>query len=389
MPRPSITQPGPGMQNTLTHDAAEKHCQSPAVVVRGSCALHSRSRATLGWALATFVLVQVGLRILIDYWYPAFRDPSFEIKAGRLQRAIEASTSPPVTVVMVGSSLTGNGFHAKYLENILRADLHQPCLVYNMSSRASGPLTDLVWIKRLLERGIRADLVLIEFAPFLFNSARAPVDVHRFPYYTLEHGDLDILERYGDDAELIRKWWTCRLVPCHGHRLTMLNCLTPELIPIADRMNLWDNCDERFWACPNLHTPAELQVIRAKAKKILDVGIKEFTPGASSVQALEELLVLLEKAKVAAALVMVPQGPTLRSYYAPQTLLELKEKVVALSRRHRCSFIDALTWLDEEEFSDFYHTTRDGAITFSTRLATEFLLPALATVPVARMQQAP
>jgi hypothetical protein len=368
------------MQSLLVRESDERHCPEVAAPMQRPRLLRQRTRATLWWGVATFVVCQAGLRLFIDSCYPEFRDPTFEIKARALQEAIAGSVFPPVCVYMVGSSITGNGFHAKLVEERLCKELDRPCLVFNMSSRNSGPLTDLVWVRRLLDRGIRPNLVLIEFAPFLFNGP-TPIDLPRLPYYTLEQGDLDVMERYGQDSDLRRKWRECQWAPSYGHRLTILNCLAPFLVPIADRLHLWAEYDERFWYLQEPRAKEELDRIKREIRTIFEPSLANFTAGAASLQALVELLSLLEKEGIPAAIVMMPQGPTMCGFFHEGAVNELREKVVALGGRHGCRFVDASGWLNEDEFGDYYHPTTAGACIFSNRLAAEFLIPTLTHVP--------
>src|SRR6266404_8682032 len=112
-----------------------------------SALLQRHARATLLWAIGVLGLGQVGLRYGIDHFWPELRDPAFEIKARRLSRVIEQAPEPPVTVVMVGSSITRNIFKAQYLEELLSRELGHSAAVVNMSCLGSGPLTELVWTR--------------------------------------------------------------------------------------------------------------------------------------------------------------------------------------------------------------------------------------------------
>ena len=355
-----------------------RHTREPRE--QGVRLLRQRMCATLIWAAATFIGLQVGLRVVIDYWRPEFRDPAFEIKARRLQQALARSARPPVTVVAVGSSITGDGFQAKLLENLLAGNLHRPTLFFNMNSMGSGPLTDLIWVRRLLDRGIRPNLVVIELAPIFFGDAGTPTDISRFPPHILEGRDLDVIQRYGRDADLQSKWWACWLATAHGHRLTILNCTAKFLLPTEDKINLWGSSDERFWTALEPLSPADLQERLPRLKEYFTAHHHHYRVGETSLNALKELLVLLKKEKVPAAIVKMPEGPTLRNAFPVDQLIRLNERVMDLARQQDCYFVDAFEWLGDEDFTDCYHATRKGASTFSRRFAAEFLLPVMAQI---------
>ena len=340
--------------------------------------LRRRSRAAVLWAVGVLVLGQVGLRFGIDHYWPQLRDPSFEIKAGRLSRIIAQSPAPPVTVIMVGSSVARNAFKAQYLEEELSRELGRPVAVMNMSCLGAGPLTELVWTRRLIDRGIRPDLVCVEVSPFQFNTPGAPVDAPRFPDHMLSEADLEILERYSDDPELRAKWSQYRWFPAYAHRLTIVNCLSESLVPMLDRVPTWrDSMDQRFWAAQPAPTGPGHRTVLKSIRDMFEKQVRVFKPGEPSIQALEELLALMQKESIPAVVILAPEGPTLRSLYAKEPLDRFVERVVRLSERHGCRYVDAFDWLDEECFGDSVHATAEGADRFTNRLKREVLLPAL------------
>src|SRR5438046_2141264 len=139
------------MQTTLTLEKEEREAAPPPEPSRKQ-KLSGHTRASLLCGLATFLLFQAGLRVGIDNWWPELRDPAFEVKARALAEQLASAAEPPVTVLMMGSSMTGNSFKAKFLEDLLTRALAKPALVFNMSNLGAGPLTSLIWTRRLLER---------------------------------------------------------------------------------------------------------------------------------------------------------------------------------------------------------------------------------------------
>jgi hypothetical protein len=340
--------------------------------------MRRRTRATLCWAVAALVLIQGGLRLAIDRWWPELRDPTFEIKARRLSRVVAQSPQPPVTVVMFGSSVTSNSFKAKDLEERLSRELGRPAAVVNMASHGAGPLTELLWTRRILQRGIRPNLVCIEFSPFLYDSPNQPIDTDHFPAPMLEESDLEVMERYGPDPELRRHreqdWW----FPAYLHRLTILNYLATPLVPVQDRIPTWGGTiDERFWTALEPRDPEELAEALAHVKKEFKDELNHFAPGVSSLEALEELLGLLHKEGIPALVILAPEGPTLRSLYLREPLDRLVNGVRELARQYDATFLDAFDWLDESMFGDSIHPNTIGAEVFSNRLVGEALLPIL------------
>jgi hypothetical protein len=359
------------------------------VAPRSKRTLNQRARATLWWGLAAFLLWQASLRIGIDYALPELRDPVFETKARQLERTLARLPQPPTSVLMLGSSITESAFKAKFLEDLLSEKLERPVAVVNMARPGGGPMCDLIWTRRLLDRGIRPTLLLVEISPFLFQAAgdpatSKPVDIHLFPAYFLERRDVPILAHYAADAELRRQWWEARLVPSYGHRLTMLSYLARELVPIADQVSSGGDHDGRFWrAAPPDPPEVRHQKVEMRVKHLKPI-LKDFTTGNSSLEALDELLTLLEKTNIGAALVVMPKATEIRRLYHAENLHHFIDAISSLGQRHDCRFLDAFEWLADDMFSDGYHLNTEGADNFSRRLAVELVAPALAAAPAVK-----
>ncbi len=358
------------MQTTLTRTKAKATIVEEAGRAPAPQRLSRWSRATLLWAVLSFVLLQIGLRVGIDRWLPELRDPTFEIKARRFLEIIAEHPKPPVTVLMLGSSVTGNAFKAAYLEELLTTKLGQGSAVMNMANLGAGPLTELIWMRRLLSRGIRPDFVLVEFSPHLWNHTGPPLDGARFQPPLLNESDLDVVQRDVPDPELRAKWREARWLPAYGHRLTILNYLAHPIVPVQDQGPTWGGTiDARFWSALGPRSPEGLKAAIATMRVFYQEPLRHFSPGPASFQALQELLELLNKEKIAASVVMMPQGPTLRWYYPADKLENLIDKVTELTRQNGFTFVRAHEWLGEEMFADSVHPTTVGADVFSNRIA--------------------
>ena len=341
-------------------------------------ALQTSARATLLWASLGFLLLQGVFRVVIDRVRPEWRDPSFEIKAARLARILAQHSERPITVLMTGSSVTSNAFKAKQIEEQLTIDLHRPTVAFNMGNHGGGPLTQLIWLRRLLERGVRPDFVCVEFSPQLFDQPDVPEDAKRFPTHILTREDIRTIEPYVHDPEMRREWRLYRWFPTYFHRLTILNCTINPIVPLTDRIPTWGGTiDERCWTALPPCSKQELESNVAFTTAHYAAKLEKLATGKTSVQALEQLLALLKRERIHAAVVMVPQSPSIRRLYPAAKLDAFVERVAKLSAENHAQFVKAFDWLDEEQFNDCLHPVSAGAERFSTRLRQEVLLPAL------------
>src|SRR5262245_43927180 len=224
-----------------------------------------RARGTLLLGLAVFALTQVGLRVFIDECKPELRDPIFEIKYRQLAQLRSQHADPPATVVFLGSSMSANGMKAGDAEAPLASSLGRPVVSYNLATNGGGPITHLVYVERLLRRGLRPEMVVLEVSPLLFCKGQASMDILRFPPEVLEHDDVGIMERYGSQPDLRDEWWKARAVPAYGHRLMILNQSARLLVPFSEQIELWPDVDAHGWRgrkplSPDMHAVAMRQI---------------------------------------------------------------------------------------------------------------------------------
>jgi hypothetical protein len=77
-------------------------------------------------------------------------------------------------------------------------------------------------------------------------------------------------------------------------------------------------------------------------------------------------------------MVVMPEGPTYRSWYSPGSWEAVQDLLTHLSREYDAPFINARDWIDDEnDFMDSHHLLRSGRDKFKERLARETILPLL------------
>ena len=346
-----------------------------AVKTTRRCQLQARARGAIVTALVLFVFTQLAMNTAIEEWRPEWRDPTFEIKYRRLTSLLNQHQQKPATVVFFGSSMSASGMKADVVEAPLAASLGRPVVGFNLATNGAGPLTQLIYVQRLLRRGVRPDLVVIELAPLFYEVGQAPIELRRFPADVLEGPDLNTIERYSQQLDLRNEWWQARLVPVHGHRLMILNQSARPLVPFSDRVEIWTEADGHGWRGRPKPTPEEHRQILHEIEAQFKTRYANYKIDPVPLQTLRELTDLLAKERIAAALVMMPEGPLLRSLYGPDVLTPLIVEFTAMSRKYGFPLIQACDWLEEEKFTDSYHLNAEGAQVFTERLVSELMRP--------------
>ena len=343
--------------------------QRPRTTARG------RARAALLSALSLFALAQLVLALQVA----AVRDLPYWYKMDRLKRR---STAPgrPLTVVVLGSSRTLHGLQAASLEAPLSRRLGRPVVVFNFGLVGAGPLRELLTLRRLLADGVRPDLVLVEVLPPLLAGQVPFLEVRlvQDPVCRLRAQDLDPVERYGGPppGELRRAWAATWLLPCYYHRLTLVSRVFPSLLPLSHRLDGFRGLNGSGDAAP-LYQAEQRSKALAVAEQEYRLWLNGFRLGGFGPRALEEILQTCRRERIAAALVVMPEGPVFRSWYQGQSWQEINEFLDGLSRRTGAPLFSARDWFGEDDFVDSHHMLHQGSARFTERLGRELIAPLL------------
>jgi hypothetical protein len=338
----------------------------------------ARSRSALLWGVATFILSQLALAVAIEDWWPELRDPHHALKEQRLYQRLSASSSPPRTVVMLGSSRTINALRGQQVEQALSGPDGTP-IVFNFGIPGAGPLTELLTLRRLLAHGIKPDLLLVEVLPALLAGQSQTAEVTRMDAGRLWHDDLPLVERYLPNAGLRAGWWQSWPIPCHSHRFALLSAVSPGLLPLEQRLDWFQAIDDSGWCAPPNpdHSAARRRFATDRAHGEYSHYLDGFRLGGSSPLALRELLELCRQKSIPVVLVLMPEGSEFRSWYSTSTWEQVESHLTQLRRDFGVEVVNAREWLPDEEFADSHHQFPEGASRFSDRLAREVIGPRL------------
>jgi hypothetical protein len=359
--------------------AGEKASRPAEEVPPQALASHRRrGRAALVWGLALFVLAQAALRCYIERQEPVLRDPTFELKCRQLARCRAACPGPPVTVVFFGSSITLYGIEAGLLDEPLARALHRPAVAFNFGVHSSGPLSQLVYVRRLLERGIRPDLAVLEVTPLVYDSPQTFTDLGLLPASGLRRGEVELVRHYTHDPDLGLAWLEAFLVPVYGNRHSILNYRASLFVPFTQRMYVYHEMDAHGWIGQDPFSPEAHRPILQRVQSHFGARLADYAVARPPMQATTELLDLLRKERVPAVLAYLPEGPLLRSLYPPGAVARFVGEIKALSRTYGVPFVEARDWLGEDMFVDSHHANRVGAAAMTERLGREAIVPLLA-----------
>ncbi len=301
---------------------------------------------------------------------PKRKDPTFGDKFDKL--AARSDGRP--LVLMLGSSRTLLGFQAGQVEGELPG-----VRAFNFGTPASGPITHLVYLRRLLDAGIVPALLLIEvLPPALADGADGPGEQLFLTGERLSCSEVDLVARFGFREDRLRAAWRESVYsPATALRFQLLGRAVPSWIPWNLRGDWSRNTDAHGWATPPRQTvtPEERAERTANADAEYRATLAVTTPDGRPMLALAELLTLSLERGIRMRVIAMPEAPTFRSLYPNGLSDRITKSLEIVANTNGLGFLDARQWLTEEYFYDGHHMFRAGAEAFTRRLTNEAIRP--------------
>ena len=343
-------------------------------------ALPKRRRAARALVLGA-MLFAAGQLLLgqVAERYVRLRDPLFGDKFTRLQRLVNGPSQAEV-VVMLGSSRTGLGFHGRvFTEEFARGS--RPLVGFNYGTPAAGPVTAKVYFDRLLARGIRPAMLIVEVLPAnLAEGHGGPFERHFFLADRMVSAERATVLGYGfEPAKVNPRWWRTVLIPSFALRFELFSRIAASWLPWQVRFDWSRGSDEYGWGTSQQQQAGADFLASGTARARTEYGptLANLHPGGDATRALEDLLDQARALGIPTALVMMPESKAFRELLPADGDARLMSFLRNLSERTGARLVDARRWLPDENFSDGHHMFARGAETFTRRLARECVAPEL------------
>ena len=335
--------------------------------------LRRRARSTVVCALVFFVLFQLLFDLIVQKHRIDLRDPEFGYKLTTLKGSVRRDPDRPL-VLILGSSRTELGIIPSELHLAGPAADKDP-LVFNMSLAGSGPLLELLCLKRVLAEGIHPRWIMIEVLPVTLFEEPAWSDMTFLNVNRLSLDEVPLLCKYNRCPTQLRMGWIeCHAAPLYTHRFVLMNHFAPRWLPVSLRKDDWRRMDQNGYRYGVFVPPIDenyLQFLRTVAEKQYLAALRRFSISDKSNQAMHELLELCRDQHIPALLYLMPEGERFRSWYPPAVQAAIGNYLENLTREYGLPLVDARTWFHEEDFVDSHHFFEPSAWAFSKKLGAE------------------
>lgn len=360
---------------------------------------HSRhARAVLLWAVALYGAVQLTAGLLLDYRWPLLRFPS---AAYRMIQLSQQSATPDV--VTLGSSRFGAGIVPREISTLLNSECQpsRPIGIFNASVPAGDPISAEFMLHRLLDRGVRPRLLLVEISPETLNRAHEWFGAHvrrQLRWHEAPGAFVDICR----SLQIVR-WAGERANPIYSHREALWQEAAAAFARIAgdgwvppSSTQTWEDllgrnsqggneCGVASATRPNWDalvrlpqgpaTPEALEMSRNTVRLPRHMLAGYHIAGGHPAAALERLLATCRTRSIAVILVGVPVTRMHRDEYTPAIDHQYRAYLNRVTREFDCRFVDYRDRLPDCLFWDIHHLNGEGGLCFSRLLTHELLAP--------------
>jgi hypothetical protein len=321
-----------------------------------------------------YIGAQAALLAITNRWLPTLRDPEYGSKLARLRQRL-AEEPHRELILILGSSRSGYGFRPEVVPAWQSGEGNAP-LVFNFALTGSGPILELICLRRLLAAGIHPARVLIEVLPPTLYQEGAWSEIAWLNLNRLSWDDVQLLRRYTEQPrQFCFNWVRAHVAPCFAQRFCIMSRYAAGWLPWETRQDIWLGLDRSGWMIyPHtlLDAAGQRRALEfARHQYAAPLTHFHLTPVAD--HALRELLSLCRGENIKAALVLMPEGTIFQSWYPPAARAEIDAYLASLSRAYGVPLVDARSWLPDTAFFDNHHLHPDGATAFTERFAREVL----------------
>ena len=323
-----------------------------------------RPAVALAAAAVLVIAIHMAWAFALDFGPRRLRDPEYG-KHLTAARRWEATGRP--TALVLGSSRVAYG---------VRPDEAAPGdpVPVNMALVGSGPVMQLMALRRALADGLKPRAVVAEYWPAFLRQDGPYREEARIDRSRLYPVDRRLVRDYFHDPEMtFREMRRDRIFSVSRHRKAALNQLAPRWLPLGQRTDgMWGGIDQSGWLVGHESVaPKDLAAARRATLNYYVPLFQGYHVGADSDRALDEIAAECRAAGVPLFLLYLPEAAFLTELMPPPVRRAAARHLEETVARLGAPLIDARGWVPDDQVPDGFHLLTGGAATVSKRLAAE------------------
>jgi hypothetical protein len=275
-------------------------------------------------------------------------------------------------VLVAGNSRVAMGVRPGAWEGARPGTARDP-LLFNVGLVGSGPVMQLLTVRRVYADGFRPEVVLLEYWPPVLRQDGEFADGWRFDARRLRPSDLPVARAYfPDPTGAERRMWASRINVLRENGTTLSLQVDPELLPRHGRADAgWTGLDGWGWLPGMDPEPGDAATRRVLVENQRPWYRDRFRGHAihpDADRALRETVAFVRAKGARVGFLFLPESAEFRGWYPPEVDVAGREHLAALSRELGVPVINAREWMDESDLADGFHLSRTGAARFTARL---------------------
>jgi hypothetical protein len=231
-----------------------------------------------------------------------------------------------------------------------------------------------VCVERLLEDGIRPDMIVVDvvLAQLADNHGRVVeengLDITRLCWSEFS----EVLPRYNRPFSPLTRWSFSRAMP-YFYRQAELNRGLALDVPREGPSDPLPGMDTHGWIPAPPHPQPQREA--AARQNLTNYGriLAGARLGGGPTSALSSLLRRCREQGIATAILLMPEAKSFRDLYPAPFLHDALSYLASLCADQDATLIDARDWAEEGDFNDTHHLHYRGVASFTNRFAREAL----------------
>jgi hypothetical protein len=360
----------------------------PSAPIARAMPSRGSARAAVWCFILAFLSLHAFAAVAMDQFWPRLRDPEYGVRVKHLKNRLAENPGRPL-VIAIGSSRVSMGLSpAAWEASRPAAPGHRDPLLFNLSLVGSGPVMELMTLRRLYSDGFRPDLVVLEYWPPFLREDGPYYEPSRIDRTRLFPVDRELVRDYFDKpAEIERGMRIDRLLPFYRTRDRLLAQVAPKWQPWSRRFDMtWTNLDEWGWL-PGIDEyppiPERRKQRLAHCETLYRAQFNGYTIHPMADRAIRDCVALARANGAKVAFIYLPEASEFGSWVPPEVERTARQHLAATCRELDVPLINARHWLDDGYLVDGFHLSRDGAVEFTRRFgpAVKATFPDLGSRP--------
>jgi Protein of unknown function (DUF1574) len=290
-------------------------------------------------------------------------DPVYLEKFDRLKTHTQffedRRSSTPTRVLLLGSSRSEMGFDAQRFAEQQTG----PTLAFNFATPGGGPITNALYLRRLLQSGMKPDRVLMEIHPCLLCG---DMEKNWLIGYRLRSSETEFMNSIRIYPQSVAHLgWQGWFTAVHAYRYPVLNRYAERWLPCPFGFTLGDRQDA-FGFVAGLDIPIhERPVALRKSLEQYGPVMTNFQPGGPALAALQDIVSTCKGQGIPLVLFLSPEAKPFREGYQTGSAERLNDVLATLG----VPVLDCRDCVPDDLFADGHHLMPEGASVFTDALA--------------------